>query len=355
MAKKHNILTNRRLSTCLWIVNLLERHGALSLEEFNRYWVDNEALSDGREMERRTFYNYKFAIYDLLKVVIECDKKDGFRYKIVQHMEGDKMEQWLLRSYATNEALAGSLDIRSRVLLEDIPSGQEYLGPVMEAMKANRKISFVYQRFNESGKQTITNADPYCVKLYHQRWYVLVKEQRTLLVSHEKIEEMHVYSLDRILSLTVEEESFVMDKDFDGQEYFRFAFGTRVERGNPPCRVRLKVQKGQCPYLRTLPLHPSQREVETTEDYSVFELDVAITVELIMQILYYGSLIEVLGPEELRDAVGIQVYKMAESYGFIEPPTEEDMDAMREDIMNHPELYDKKYPPEVYNCERMDY
>ena len=346
---KAETYTNQRMRTCLWIVNTLERHKALTREEINELWKRDTSISDGNDMERRTFYNYLLAISSLLKIIIECDRRDRCRYKITGRFDDDNTSKWLLSSFATSEAIASSADIRERVLLENIPSGFEYLNPLMEAMRMGRKVTFEYQRFEEGASHTVKNAEPYCVKLYHQRWYVLVKEWRTLLVSHEKIEEMHVYSLDRIKSLDISNEGFVIDPMFDAKEYFKFAFGTRVEKGNPPCTVKLKVAAVQVPYLRTLPLHHSQREIETTPEYSIFELNVALTVELYLQILYYGSLVEVLEPEDLLDVIRIEVHKMAELYGIIEPATPEEIEAMMKEIEeNDPELYNKKFPRDVY-------
>ena len=299
---------NHKLRALLWIVRLLEKHGALTLKEINEYWCADEDLSDGVPIERRTFYNYKNAIADLLKIVIECDQRDENRYKIVAR-DDDELSKWLVKSFTVNEILSNNADMRSRILLEDIPAGQEYLLEILGAMRTGCKISFEYKRFTDCHVQKVKGA-PYCVKLYHQRWYVLVKEWRTILVSHDLKEEMHVYSLDRILSMKVTDERFEKDEQFDAREYFRYAFGTRVERNNPPQRVRLKVVDCQRDYLRTLPLHASQREVETQEDYSIFELYVALTIELTMQILYYGARVEVLEPQELREEVEEEAYQL---------------------------------------------
>jgi hypothetical protein len=78
--------------------------------------------------------------------------------------------------------------------------------------------------------------------------------------------------------------------------------------------VLLKVDDCQRDYLRTLPLHASQREIETQEEYSVFELYVALTIELTMQILYYGSRVEVLEPAELREEIEEEAYRLYEVY-----------------------------------------
>lgn len=125
---------------------------------------------------------------------------------------------------------------------------------------------------------------------------------------------MHVYSLDRIVQLELTRETFVMDPLFDAQEYFRYAFGVRVEKDNEPQTVRLKVAAVQRQYFRTLPLHHSQREVETADEYSIFELNVALTIELTMQILYYGSLVEVLQPQVLREVVADEASRLYDVY-----------------------------------------
>jgi hypothetical protein len=303
---------NHRLRALLWIVRLLEAHDALTLKEINEYWCADEDLSDGMPIERRTFYNYKNAIADLLKIVIECDQRDENRYKIVAR-DDDELSKWLIKSFTVNEILSNNADMRERILLEEIPAGQEFLLDIMGAMRTGSKIAFEYKRFNDCHVQKVKGA-PYCVKLYHQRWYVLVKEWRTLLVSHDVKEEMHVYSLDRILSMKVTDERFEKDEQFDAKEYFQYAFGTRVEKDNPPQRVLLKVADCQRDYLRTLPLHASQRKIETQEEYSIFELHVALTIELTMQILYYGSRVEVLEPAELREEIEEEAYQLNSVY-----------------------------------------
>lgn len=340
---------NHRLRTMMWIVNTLDRHPeGLSLKELNKLWLSNIDLSRGIELGRRTFTNYKQAIFDLFEVLIECDMRDRFRYKIVVRDDQSKINQWLLRSFTINEAVSANKSLSNRIVLEDIPSGTEFLEPLLDALRTNCKVTFSYRRFEESAPHKVKGADPYCLKIYHQRWYLLVKEYRTLLVSHEKVEEMHIYALDRMSDLELLPESFEMDPLFDAQEYFKYAFGTRVEKGNPPCKVKLKVASGQANYLRTLPLHHSQRETERNSEYSIFELDVALTIELYLQILHYGSRIEVLEPDDLYMIIRNEVINMALLYEIIEPLTEEEREAALKDIEDNPEEYNRKYPRDLY-------
>ena len=303
---------NHRLRSMVWIIQTIEREGSITLKELNELWLENEDLSGGVEMLRRTFINYKNAIWDLFNIEIVCDTRNGFRYSIGVRDDGD-MSKWLINSFLTNEIIAKNADMKDRIMLEEAYRGEDYLRQISDAMRESRKIAFTYQRFHDLAPQHI-EGEPYCVRLYHQRWYVVVKEHRTVLASHDKVEEMHVYSFDRMSDLQTLEEKFKMDKNFSAKEFFKYAWGIRVENGDDPMKVVLRVSSVQRDYFRTLPLHHSQKEIETTEEYSIFEYYVAYSVELVMQILQYGHLVEVLAPEGLRQEIAFETYETAMLY-----------------------------------------
>lgn len=303
---------NHRLRSMVWIIKTLEHEGSLTLKKLNELWLDNYELSGGVELLRRTFINYKNAIWDLFNIEIVCDNKNGFKYSIGVRDDGD-MSDWLINSVTTNEILAANADMKDRIILEPAYFGEEYLRQISDAMRANKKIRFSYKRFHDLAPQTI-KGDPYCVRMYHQRWYVVVKEYRTVLDSHEIVEEKRVYSFDRMHDLEILDEKFKMEKNFDAKEFFRYAFGVRVEPNNPPIKIVIKVAAVQREYFRTLPLHQSQQEVETCEDYSIFEYFVSPSVEIVLQILQYGSLVEVLSPCELREEIANETASAADLY-----------------------------------------
>lgn len=130
----------------------------------------------------------------------------------------------------------------------------------------------------------------------------------------EDDETMDTYSLDRITRLRVEKQKFKMDPEFNAEDFFRYSFGVRVNRTEEPSLIKLKVHAVQCEYFRTLPLHPSQKEIETTQDYSIFTLELVPTVELTMKILSYGFLVEVLEPAYLREVVINEVDRLYKTY-----------------------------------------
>ena len=116
-------------------------------------------------------------------------------------------------------------------------------------------------------------------------------------------DNLRVYSLDRVESLDLTENKFVLPKGFDPEAYFYNSFGIIVYDGSPAETIRLKVYDSKRKYFRTLPLHHSQKEVEICEEYSIFEYFVSPTFDFQQEILSHGDEIEVLAPEHFRREV----------------------------------------------------
>lgn len=65
----------------------------------------------------------------------------------------------------------------------------------------------------------------------------------------------------------------------------------------------LKVKFFQANYMRDLPLHESQQEIERNEEYSIFELFIRPTYDLYQEVLRMGTEVEVLAPLYMREEI----------------------------------------------------
>lgn len=280
-----------RLRTCLWIVNTLQNNGPLSLCEINEKWLEND-LSNGKEIIPRTFFNYRHAIDELFNIEINFNFRRN-KYYIERHNE-DETTQWLLSSFAVGQLLQNNKDISDRILLESIPSGQRFLSAIIEAMRKNKQIELSYCRFVEE-EPHLSIIEPYCTKIFHQRWYVVGKN----------IQKGHLqtYALDRIQSIKILNEEFSIDATFNAKAYFENSFGIYSTGGEEPKKILIKVDSVQRKYLRTLPLHHSQREVQIMGENSIFEYTLVPTEDFIIELLSHGSHFEVMAPAELRKQI----------------------------------------------------
>ena len=130
----------------IWLVNTIYQAGKISFAEINEKWLRTE-MSGGVEIARTTFNRHKDAIADIFGIIIDCDKKDGFKYFIANKsvLREDTIQNWMLSSMTVHNAVQEGVCLHKRILLEEIPSGYKYLQPILEAMKTNHCISFTYQ------------------------------------------------------------------------------------------------------------------------------------------------------------------------------------------------------------------
>ena len=106
---------------------------------------------------------------------------------------------------------------------------------------------------------------------------------------------------------------YEIPEGFDVADYFRSSYGVTGVNAEPEL-VRLKVAASQVKYFRTLPLHHTQDEVETTDNYSVFSYLLVPTYELRQEILSHGSDVEVLSPASLREQIKEEIAEMHKLY-----------------------------------------
>jgi len=157
-------------------------------------------------------------------------------------------------------------------------------------------------------KSNTFDVDPYCVKLFKQRWYLVAYSDY-----HDKV---MIYGLDRILDTMLSEEHFDYPNDFDPDEFFEGCIGVFVDEEIEIEEVRLKVSPLQSNYLRSLPLHSSQIEVESTDEYNIFTIQVRPTFDFLQVLLSLGDDVEVLSPSWLRKEIANKIKSMWNKYNI---------------------------------------
>ena len=286
--------TYTKFKEYVWLVNTIYRAKAITLNEINQRWLQTE-MSEGIPLSRTTFHRHRIAIEEIFGLFIECDKKRGNKYYIGNRdvLKETSVQNWMFSTMNVGNMLSESQSLHNRILLENVPSGSEKLQQVVKAMKENRMISLTYRRYGlpDTGSYQLA---PYCVKLFHQRWYLLACFESGL---------KSVYAFDRIESVEILEQKFKIDEDFDAAEYFSDSYGIVVAENVEVERIVIRAFGSEPYYLRDLPLHHTQREINSTDEYSDFELKLRPTSEFIAQLMSRGQWIEVLEPQSLADEI----------------------------------------------------
>lgn len=293
------------LQKYIWLVQTFIRAGetGLSLDDISDRWESrfNSAYS------RRTFNNHREAVEEVFGIRIGCNRSTN-RY-FVEY--GDDISDsnaetaWLINTFTVNNMLSlGKERLSGRVSVEDIPSGHKHLTSIMEAMTEGYEIKIGYQKYTSS-KADIYTLRPYAVKEFAKRWYIVA-------YCRER-EALRVYGLDRIQSLEMTDTTFEIETGFDVDELFATSFGIYLPEG-PGQTITFKTSATEAKYLRDLPIHSSQEEISADDSHVTFSIFVCPNRNLIMEFCKYGSRIEVLSPEAVRNEVASELAKAFELY-----------------------------------------
>ncbi len=276
----------------VWITDTIYHSGGISLQELNERWVKTE-LSEGVPMTRLSFNRHRTAIEETFGINIECRRK-GYQYYIENKevLKSNSLKHWMIDSLSVSNVLMESSSMKDRILLENIPSGREYLQPIIHAMKQGKRLKIEYQRFGKQEGRRIV-VEPYAIKVFKQRWY--------LLANDDKWEIPAVYALDRITLLKETDESFEYPTDFDAEAFFKDCYGVLCGTDDKAQRIVLRAYPPYVNYLRTLPLHASQKELQSTSEYADFEYFLRPTFDFRQELLSQADEVEVLEPNTFRE------------------------------------------------------
>lgn len=298
----------------VWLVNVIRRAGKISLSDINRKWIDTE-MSEGVELSRSTFNRHKSAIEEMFGIVIKCDAKDGYRYYISnpEVLRKDSVQNWLLSTLSVNNVVSESLSLRDRILMESAPVEGDLLKTVIEAMDKGRKLEILHRRYgiDESRRFLV---EPYCIKLFKHRWYMLGKIYLEASEEKPKREWLTLFSLDRIVSMHIIDETFSIDPNFNAESFFYDSYGVLVNTEEQPQRIVVRAYDMQRYYLRDLPLHHSQIQCGEGENYVDFEYRMRPTRDFVAQLLSYGRFVKVIEPASLASMVKACHAEAAELY-----------------------------------------
>ena len=294
----------------VWVIETIYRRRKISFKELNELWLRDD-ISRGVEIPKRTFDNWRYVISDMFGITIANENRGEYRYYIDNEddLRHNGLRSWLYNTLCVSNTLARSQSIKNRILLEYIPSGQEYLQPIIDAMKENRVLNITYHSY-WMDEETSFDVQPYCVKLFRQRWYMVARSTHPYYYEQGP----RVYALDRIHDLYATGETFNMPKDWDAQEFFNGCFGITADQRIDIQTIKLKVTASQANYIRDLKLHESQEECERNDEYSIFTYQLRPTFDFIQELLWNGADMEVLEPLQLREEIAGIINRMNSMY-----------------------------------------
>lgn len=290
----------------VWLVETL-LSGPQTLRELQDLWLRSSANEDRKKLAPRTFANHVAAIADVFGIYILCDRcRNTYYIANPEVVGGSSVMGWMLDIMCVNNILRDSASLRERVLFEEVPSNRNYLVEILQAMRDSKKMEIHYESYRKKELEKLI-VEPYFLREHKRRWY--------LYAYKGDADGPHMMALDRMKMVDILPDDFTMPKDFAVTDYFQGVYGARVYPNMKKERVLLKVYGRQVQYLKSLPLHPSQQEVETHHDYSVFSYYITPDYDFRQDVLSFGDKVEILAPESVREEMKKKIIKINTIYG----------------------------------------
>ena len=124
-------MSKNLINRYIWLIDTIYQAGSsgITLREISEKWESNWRMSGKEKYARRTFMHHKEDIWDIFGIEIGCHKHSN-RYYIVDSndiSDSSGFRRWMFETLAVNNHINESAQLHDRILLEDNPSGGEFL------------------------------------------------------------------------------------------------------------------------------------------------------------------------------------------------------------------------------------
>ena len=303
-ASKINDMTT--LEKYVWLISKLHTcNRRMTLAELNDAFKDKA----GETIDRQKLKKWRDNIECIFNIIIKCDTKGReYRYYIEnpEDIEGKSVESWVLNSATLSNTLNTYKDLGDRIVCDAVPKGTKYLEPILQSMSGSVAVDITYRGFG--GSEWTFRAEPYAVRQHHGQWYVLCKVNN--------LHSLIVYSLGQIEEVRMRENDvFEFDATFDAKKYFEPYFGVVVNSNWDCCRTVIRAYGNKIEYLRSNPLHSSQKEIGGKDRvYADFEYNLMPTYDFANAVIGLGPMVEVMPFSPLRNEILNSIWAIKERY-----------------------------------------
>ena len=137
-----------------------------------------------------------------------------------------------------------------------------------------------------------------------------------MLAKDQKDNRIKSFALDRLSRLETSEQTFLIPGDYSVEESYRYCFGIIQPTNEEPQEIILSFEPVQGKYIKSLPLHASQKVLADTEQEVRISLNVCVTYDLVMELLSYGEFVKVIQPASLIKEITNKYSKALARYRY---------------------------------------
>ena len=201
----------------------------------------------------------------------------------------------LMMNFDLLNALDRDQNLSTFVLAEHHrPLYSEWLMPLVKAIHDLHPVEFDYVDYRNGCSEKHFSVLPHYLKESNQRWYLLAYDGAV----------MKTFGVDRIRRLCVlENETFERNTDISVDDLFRDCYGLWNDPNIPVEDIELRYDALDGRFVKSAPIHHSQRILADTPDELRISLRLRITNDFVMELLSRSRSLEVVKPQHLRERI----------------------------------------------------
>jgi hypothetical protein len=230
----------------------------------------------------------------LLEMGIEIKfKRSTMTYQIVNEEFSESSQTifdniLLLNAYKQTENNADIMIFEKRK-----SRGLENLNGLLHAIQNRKIISLNYTKHWENipHKKVL---EPYALKEFKNRWYLLANEQ------NGKDFFLKTFGLDRISELEIHTKSF-KKQAVDIDQLFVNSFGIISTLNQIPETIILSFDYEQGKFVKSLPIHHSQKVLIDNDSEYRIELTLVPTYDFYQELLSHTGRMKIISPEIVKE------------------------------------------------------
>lgn len=279
------------------IISKLRKKGS-SFDEIKSYLqLYSELDEENYEISLRTFQRDLQEIAKNYNIEISYNRSQNI-YEIISEGNETKNER-LMEAFEIYNALNLKDNLSNHIILEKRkPLGTENIYGLLHAIKNNFIINFSEEKFWEDEKtKLLQSSKPLALKEAKNRWY---------LIGINPDNQIQRFCLDRISDLEITNIKFENKETVNLEEIFYYSFGIITETEKPK-KIVLSFSYEQGKYIKSLPLHHSQKEIINSIDEYRIELLMNTTYDFVMELLSFGEEVKVIEPKSLQTEIRLKL------------------------------------------------
>ena len=321
-----------------WTLEKLIDHIAEKLNDsVSRKTIQNDIRYIKETIEEGIGRNYDLEEFPVFEKGLYDIKKTIFKYSLPQYALGN-----YLLNKSDQEQLSETLSILSRyrnreefnwldelfpriesafdLVHEDFSglisyqsnrdyTGQPLVGKIYNQLVRKKVLEIEYQSFkeNKSSKRII---HPYHLKQYNNRWFLFGYQKGV------KYSGLTTLALDRILGFT-ELNKDIISNEVDWGDFFDEIIGVSRDKDMNAVIIKLRFSKERIGYVLTKPIHGATQKIDKSDtENRTITISVVPNRELYQTLLSFGSDVEILEPEFVKEEIKKHVIEMNKYYSI---------------------------------------